>query len=69
VPYERYVDRRTEGDYLNGTSNGETLTRRDHHTVPFAADRRRRWREHLFEQLPREGRIGRKIHEKIATDN
>src|SRR5436309_11195777 len=48
VPHERYLDGGTKGDHLNGTSNGEPLTLRGYHTVPFAADTLQRWGEYLF---------------------
>ena len=69
VPHERRLDGGTKGDHLNGPSNDEPLTLQDYHTVPFAAGTPQRWGEHLFEQLPGECGIGRKVHKKIAADN
>src|SRR6267143_4213449 len=69
VPHERPLGGGTKGDYLNRTSNGEPLPLRGYYTVPLAADTLQWWGKHLFEQLPRKRRIGRKVHEKIATDN
>src|SRR5262249_2256804 len=69
VPHERHLGGGTKGDHLKGTSNGEPLTLRDYHTVPFAAGTLQGWGKQVFEHLPGQRGIGRKVHEKIATDN
>src|SRR5262249_49077650 len=69
VPDERRLRRWTERDHLDWTSDRELLTRRRHRTVPFTGRTQLGRGEHLFEQLAREHRVGRKVHEKSAADD